>query len=56
MEAPYQYLFIYKGQASYTHWFDAENNFSEGMVVFDLHKGLFTTDGVNWNYIEEDHL
>jgi len=38
--------------------FDAENNFNAevGMVVYDLAKGVYTTDGEKWNEIEEDHL
>ena len=39
-------------------WFDAENNFNAevGMVVYDLAKGVYTTDGEKWEQIEEDHL
>lgn len=39
-------------------WFDAENNFNAevGMVVYDLAKGVYTTDVDKWNEIEEDHL
>lgn len=41
-----------------THWFDAENNFnpSIGMVVYDLHTRMYTTDGWTWLDIQEDHL
>lgn len=40
----------------FTNWFDAENNFNEGMTVYDLAKFVYTTDGINWTEIEEDHL
>jgi hypothetical protein len=41
-----------------TNYFDAQNHFIAeiGMVVYDLHKLVYTTDGVNWLLIEEDHL
>lgn len=54
----YQYLITFtNGESpSYTNWFDPENHFAEGMVVFDLYKHLFTTDGINWKNIQEDHL
>jgi hypothetical protein len=42
----------------FTQWFEPENNFNieVGMVVYDLYKFKYTTDGINWNYIEIDHL
>lgn len=51
-----QYLIFYAGSAFYTKWFDAENNFVRGMVVFDLHSHKYTTNGTNWETIDEDHL
>lgn len=27
-----------------------------GIVVYDLAKGVYTTDGEKWEQIEEDHL
>lgn len=39
-----------------THWFDAENNFSEGMTVYNLIVKTYTTDGINWKDIKHDHL
>ena len=41
-----------------SNWFDAENHFNAevGMVVYDLAKGVYTTDGEKWEQIEEDHL
>lgn len=50
------YLIYHQGTPFYTNWFDAENNFIEGMVVFDLLKDLFTTNGTTWLPITQDHL
>ncbi len=40
----------------YTNWFDAENNFVDGMVVFNLLNHTYTTDGINWYKVKQDHL
>ena len=39
-----------------TALFDPENHWVEdvGMVVYDLDKGVFTTDGQKWQEIETD--
>jgi hypothetical protein len=44
--------------SSFTEWFEPENNFNGdvGMIVFDLAKFVFTTDGKTWHEIKEDHL
>ena len=43
-----------------TDWFEPENHFNPevavGMIVYDLHKNKFTTDGKTWKEIEVDHL
>lgn len=41
-----------------TNWYDTKNHFNPeiGMVVYDLYKFIYTTDGVKWNEIIEDHL
>jgi len=40
----------------FTEWFDAENHFSPGMVVYDLQEGKYmATPGV-WEGIETDSL
>jgi hypothetical protein len=41
-----------------TAWFDTENHFNPdvGMVVYDLCKNEFTTDGKTWQKLEVDHL
>lgn len=41
-----------------TEWFQAENHWQEGvgMVVYDLQKEMFTTDGQNWRELEKDCL
>ena len=42
----------------FTTWFCPVNDFNAevGMVVYDLETGLYTTDGVTWKEIEENHL
>lgn len=41
-----------------TDWFDPENHFNPDldMVVYDLAKNEYTTDGKTWQEIEVDHL
>lgn len=41
-----------------TDWFDAENNFNPDieMVVYDLVRFEFTTNGKTWHPITIDHL
>jgi hypothetical protein len=51
-----RYLILVGYEAFYTNWFDAENNYAAGMVVFDLINHTFTNDGTTWNEINEDHL
>lgn len=54
------YLILYQGtherSAFYTNWFDPENNYIEGMTVFNLLTHTFTTDGKTWKEIVQDHL
>ncbi len=42
----------------YSAYFERENNFSAdaGMIVYDLHNDLYTTDGENWKQINLDRL
>ena len=54
-----RYLITATGtQPALTHWFDTENNLRAdlNMVVYDLMKCIYTTDGVTWKPILEDHL
>lgn len=41
-----------------SQWYEAENHFNEelGMVVFDLYKFTYTTNGKDWEPIQIDHL
>jgi hypothetical protein len=41
-----------------TQWFEPENHFIEDveMIVYDLFKLKYTTDGKLWQDIELDHL
>lgn len=56
MNTQTQYIIIHQGQVFYTHWFTPDNNFVEGMIVIDLTNNEYTTDGITWKEIEEDHL
>jgi len=40
----------------FTNVFDAENYFVDGMIVFNVHQYLYTTDGTTWLRIVEDKL
>lgn len=37
-------------------WYSYENNWIEGMVVYDLYDSTYTLDGINWIDIIEDTL
>ena len=58
----YRYLITYTNKeitkCYYTHWFEPENHFpdSGNMVVIDLVKNQYMTNGKDWLDIEEDHL
>ena len=41
-----------------TEWYDYENFFNAeiGMIVYDLIKNKYTTDGKTWKRIQIDHL
>lgn len=52
-----QYLITSKDHKPFlTKWFEAENHFSDGMIVYDLINHCYTTDGIVWLKIESDHL
>jgi len=54
-----RYLITIKnGEPFLTKWFDPKNNFNAdlGMIVYDLVKNKYTTDGKKWDDIEIDHL
>jgi len=40
----------------FTKWFEPENNFMPGMIVYDMHNLTYSTDGKVWKEIEIDHL
>lgn len=51
------YLIVIKNsEPFYTNWFDAQNNFAEGMIVFNLLNHTYTTNGKEWHEIKEDNL
>lgn len=45
-----------KNGAFLSKWFDYENFYRSGMIVYDLSNFTYTTDGENWTPIPEDHL
>ena len=52
-----RYLITTKDEHPFlTNWFDYENNYVEGMVIYNLRLNLFTTDGKNWREIYFDHF
>lgn len=51
-----RYLIYFDGNAFYTNWYDYENNYTDGLIVFDLETDKFTSNGKDWEEIEEDHL
>ena len=50
------YLIIGAGDPFYTNWFDYENNYVPGMIIFNLLTAKHTEDGINWKDTTQDHL
>jgi hypothetical protein len=40
----------------FTNWFIAKNNYEDGMIVYDLMRSTYTTNGIDWKPIATDHL
>ena len=54
-----RYLIIVQGEPPYyTKWYTNENCWRDncGMMVFDLMNHEYTTNGIDWKDIIEDHL
>lgn len=52
-----RYLITHPDHEPFLTWyFDVENCFVEGMTVYDTTARLYTTDGKNWKFINEDKL
>lgn len=51
-----EYLILHEGKAFFTKWFQYENHYVKGMIVFNLVTCEYTTDGIIWKTIEWDHL
>ncbi len=54
-----RYLITTKTGAPFlTKWYMPENHFNSGlgMIVYDLIEYKYTTNGTDWQDIEEDHL
>jgi len=39
-----------------TEWFDYENHYVSGMIVYNLLDYTYTKDGINWDSLEIDSL
>lgn len=50
------YLILFEDKVFATNWFDAENNFVNGMTVINIAAGKYTMNGTTWFDIEQDHL
>jgi hypothetical protein len=44
------------GDPFYTNWYDYDNNYAPGMIVFNLLTCKHTHDGINWIDTTQDHL
>lgn len=54
-----RYLIYFKDGLNdpfYTEWYNYENNYIEGMIVFDLVNFIWTTDGKTWKETAIDNL
>ena len=55
-ERTMRYLIIPKDSEPFLiKWFDPENHFIEGMIVFDRSLDVYYKDG-KWNQLNQDHL
>lgn len=51
------YLIPQEGHEPFlTNWYDYENNYNEGMVIYNLLSGTYSTDGITFKEIQEDYL
>lgn len=39
-----------------TEWFNSENHYVKGMIVYDFLSLIYSVDGENWKDIIVDHL
>lgn len=51
-----RYLITGVGDPFLTNWFEYENNFIPGMIIYDIISCMYTTNGKDWEPIPEDHL
>jgi hypothetical protein len=57
MNTPVRYLVAGTNHTPfYTNYYDMENFYTEGDIIFDLHTNKYCDDGEFWHDIEEDHL
>lgn len=53
---PYRYLINDNNKVNYTNYYDYKNHYIEGMTVIDLENNQYTSNGIDWVEIDEDHL
>lgn len=53
---PYRYLIVTKETSFVNHWYEYENHYVYGMTVYDFYEMKYTSNGKDWEPIEEDHL
>ncbi len=52
-----RYLITIPNEAPFlTNWYSFENNYIQGMVIYDLNKLTYSTDGKRFVVIDFDHL
>lgn len=54
-----KYLIVptkYGDDPFYTDVFDVNNNYEDGMIVFDFMSGIYTNNGFNWHKIKIDEF
>lgn len=54
-----RYLITMDGEEPFTtEWYDFQNNYRAdlNMIVYDLHNNLYSTNGIDYKELENDHL
>jgi len=51
-----RFTIIHNNEVFYTEWYRYENNYVDGMVIINNNNHTYSTDGINFKEIQEDHL
>jgi hypothetical protein len=51
-----RYLITGDFEPFFTKWYEYENHYAEGMIIYDLKDNVYSTDGKTWQEIQFDHL